>query len=51
MLQARPGAYIWLGQGRGDAPAPLHNPHYDFNDDVMATGVALHVALARHWLG
>jgi amidohydrolase len=51
MLQARPGAYIWLGQGRGATPPPLHNPHYDFNDDVLATGIALHVALARHWLG
>lgn len=51
MLQARPGAYIWLGQGRGDNPPPLHNPRYDFNDDVLGTGIALHVALARHWLG
>ncbi|WP_066552109.1 M20 aminoacylase family protein [Croceicoccus bisphenolivorans] len=50
MLQARPGAYIWLGQGRGEASPPLHNPHYDFNDDVMETGIRLHVALARHWL-
>lgn len=50
MLQQRPGAYIWLGQGRGDDPAPLHNPHYDFNDDVLETGLRLHIALARHWL-
>jgi len=50
MLQARPGAYIWLGQGRGDGSPPLHNPHYDFNDDVLEMGIRLHVALARHWL-
>ena len=50
MLQHRPGAYIWLGQGRADNDVPLHNPHYDFNDAVMETGVKLHVALARHWL-
>jgi len=50
MLQQRPGAYIWLGQGRGDGSPPLHNPGYDFNDDVMETGIRLHVALARHWL-
>ncbi len=50
MLQHRPGAYLWLGQGRGDDPAPLHNPRYDFNDDVLETGIRLHVALARHWL-
>ncbi|WP_420382746.1 M20 aminoacylase family protein [Novosphingobium sp.] len=51
MLQQRPGAYIWLGQGKGNDPAPLHNPHYDFNDDVLETGVRLHVALAKNWLG
>lgn len=50
MLQQRPGAYIWLGQATGDHAAPLHNPHYDFNDSVIATGVRLHVALAKHWL-
>lgn len=50
MLQQRPGAYIWLGQATGDHAAPLHNPHYDFNDSVMAAGVRLHVALAKHWL-
>ena len=50
MLQQRPGAYIWLGQGQGDSPAPLHNPRYDFNDGVLETGIRLHVALARHWL-
>jgi hippurate hydrolase len=47
MLHACKGAYIWLGQGRGPGSAPLHNPGYDFNDDVMATGVRLHVALAE----
>jgi hippurate hydrolase len=50
MLQQRPGAYIWIGQGKGENASPLHNPHYDFNDDIMETGVRLHVALARHWL-
>jgi amidohydrolase len=50
MLQQRPGAYIWLGQGQGADPAPLHNPRYDFNDGVLETGIRLHVALARHWL-
>ena len=50
ILQQRPGAYLWLGQGKGENPPPLHNPHYDFNDDVLETGIRLHVALARHWL-
>lgn len=50
MLQQRPGAYIWLGQGKGENAPPLHNPHYDFNDAILETGARLHVALARHWL-
>ncbi len=50
MLQACEGAYIWLGQGRGDKEVPLHHPHYDFNDDVLATGIRLHVALAERHL-
>ena len=35
MLEARPGAYILLGNGDS---APLHHPEYDFSDDVLATG-------------
>ena len=50
MLQACKGAYIWLGQAKGDGGTPLHNPHYDFNDDVLALGIKLHVALAERHL-
>ncbi len=43
MLKDRPGAYIWFGQGTGDAKSPhdqgLHNPKYDFNDDVLPTTI------------
>ena len=43
LLRERPGAYLWLGQGRGDPAAdgarPLHHPCYDFNDDVLPFGV------------
>ena len=39
MLRDRPGAYIWIGQGTGDANSPhdqgLHSPKYDFNDDIL----------------
>jgi hippurate hydrolase len=48
MLQAVPGAYAWLGIGT-DA-APLHNPAYDFADDVLPTGAAYWVTLARRVL-
>ncbi len=51
MLQQRPGAYIWLGQGVGDGAPSLHAPTYDFNDDIIETGVRLHVALAAQTLG
>ncbi len=45
MLQACKGAYLWLGQG--GASAPLHHPHYDFNDDIIPTGISLLCALAQ----
>ncbi len=51
MLQACKGAYIWLGQGRGDEEVPLHHPRYDFNDEVLSTGIRLHVALVERHLG
>jgi hippurate hydrolase len=38
MLRRVPGAYAWIGMGRG---AGLHNPGYDFNDDVLPLGAAL----------
>ena len=50
MLQACDGAYIWLGQGRGNGDVPLHSPHYDFNDAVLATGIRMHVALVERHL-
>ena len=50
MLQVRKGAYLWLGQGRADGGSPLHHPHYDFNDDIIATGIGWHVTLAERLL-
>ena len=38
MLQARPGAYLRLGQGGADDGMFLHNTRYDFNDDVLPLG-------------
>ncbi|MBY5924744.1 MULTISPECIES: M20 aminoacylase family protein [unclassified Halomonas] len=49
MLQQRPGAYIWLGNGENSAA--LHNPHYDFNDELSPLGVAYWCALVRTLLG
>jgi hippurate hydrolase len=44
MLNARPGAYAWIGNGRDVA---LHSPNFDFNDDLIATGALFWVELAR----
>jgi len=50
MLQAKPGCYVWLGAGRGPDTPNVHNPHYDFNDDVLAIGASYWVTLARQQL-
>jgi len=50
MLNSKPGAYIWLGVDR-DSSVPLHNPHYDFNDEALAIGAAYWVALVNSRMG
>ena len=45
LSQARPGAYIWMGNGEDSAS--LHNPQYDFNDSVLPLGVRYWVALVQ----
>ena len=49
MLQARPGAYLRIGQGAEDGVGCnfLHNTRYDFNDDILPLGSALHASLAE----
>jgi amidohydrolase len=47
MLQVKPGAYLRLGQGGG---AFLHNPRYDFNDEVLPLGAALLAGLVERSL-
>lgn len=46
MLQARPGAYLRIGQGVADG-CYLHNSRYDFNDDILPLGAALHAGLVE----
>ncbi len=46
-LQEKPGAYVWVGNGPGEGGCMLHNPNYDFNDEVLPTGVAYWCELAR----
>jgi amidohydrolase len=44
MLEARPGAFIFIGNGE---TAYLHHPEYDFNDDIIPHGVSYWVSLAE----
>jgi amidohydrolase len=49
MLQVKPGAYMRIGQGaeNGVGSCFLHNTRYDFNDDILPLGAALHASLAE----
>jgi len=50
MLQAKPGAYVFLGQGGPQGGCFLHNPGYDFNDEVIPLGATYLAALAEESL-
>lgn len=58
MLQARPGAYCFIGNGDGShremghgaGPCMIHNPSYDFNDELIPLGATYWVRLAEQWL-
>jgi hippurate hydrolase len=50
MLLERPGAYVWLGQGGGPGGCFLHNPNFDFNDEVIPLGAGYLAALVEHAL-
>jgi hippurate hydrolase len=45
MLAARPGAYLFIGQGEG---AGLHTADFDFNDDVSPYGASFFVRLVEN---
>ena len=47
MLQEKPGCYIWIGNGSSENSCLLHNPHYDFNDDILSIGAAYWVKLVE----
>ena len=50
MLQAKPGSYVWLGNGGAAGGCMLHNPNYDFNDDVAPIGASYWVSLVEQEL-
>ncbi|MGG5809305.1 M20 aminoacylase family protein [Falsiroseomonas sp. CW058] len=53
MLQARPGAFMFIGGGAGPdgTSANLHTPHFDFNDDIIPLGVAYWVSVVEQEMG
>jgi amidohydrolase len=58
MLRARPGAYLFIGNGDGShresghgaGPCMLHNASYDFNDELIPIGGTFWVRLAQQFL-
>ena len=50
MLQERPGCYLFIGNGEGKGGCMIHNPGYDFNDDVLPLGASYWVRLAETFL-
>ncbi|HEY0201487.1 MAG TPA: M20 aminoacylase family protein [Burkholderiaceae bacterium] len=48
MLQVKPGAYLRIGQGADNAL--LHESRYDFNDEILPLGAALHAGLVEQSL-
>jgi len=58
MLQALPGCYVFIANGdgahremgHGGGPCMLHNPSYDFNDNLIPLGATYWVQLAHQWL-
>ena len=58
-LLEKPGCYFLIGNGDGThregghgmGPCMLHNPSYDFNDELIPLGGSLWVRLAEAWLG
>jgi amidohydrolase len=58
MLQKKPGCYVFIGNGDGEhrhsghglGPCNLHNPSYDFNDELLPIGSTYWVRLAEAYL-
>ena len=58
MLQHKPGCYVFIGNGEGAhrhaghglGPCNLHNPSYDFNDDLLPIGTSYWVRLVEAYL-
>jgi hippurate hydrolase len=58
MLLKKPGTYFFLANGdgqhremgHGGGPCTLHNPSYDFNDDLIPLGGTIWVNMVEKFL-
>ena len=50
MLEEKPGCYMLIGNGPSDGDCLLHNPHYDFNDEIIPLGASYWVGLVEQEL-
>ncbi len=52
MLEEVPGCYLMIGNGDGDSQGScmVHNPGYDFNDNILSTGAAYWALLTQRFL-
>lgn len=50
MLEEKPGCYLFIGNGVGKGGCVIHNPAYDFNDDILALGASYWVRLTEQFL-
>jgi amidohydrolase len=50
MLQARPGCFVFIGNGPGQGGCMLHNPRYDFNDAILPLGASYWARLVERYL-
>jgi amidohydrolase len=49
-LERSKGCYFFLGVGR-EGCAPIHNPKFDFNEDILLTGVETYCRISLELLG
>jgi amidohydrolase len=50
-LGQRPGAFVWIGNGRSDGGQELHNANYDFNDAILPAAAGYLASVAKRALG
>ena len=50
LLEASTGCFMLIGNGAGEGGCMIHNPGYDFNDDILALGATYWACLAQNFL-